>query len=1001
MIFNQYKNAFLLFLIATLAPVTLAAQQAEWQQRVEYEMDVHLDVERHIMTGTQQLTYYNNSPDTLHRVYYHLYYNAFQPGSMMDVRSRTILDWDSRVRDRIYHLEPHEIGYQEIAWLNQNGRATEFRTEGTILIVDLPEPILPGSSALFEMEFEAQVPVQIRRTGRDNREGIAYSMAQWYPRMAAYDAEGWHTHPYIGREFHGIFGDFDVRISIDRDFVLGGTGYLQNPQEIGHGYEDPDLPLNVPDTPELTWHFFAPDVIDFMWGADPHFTHRIHQMENGPRIHLLYVEENAAPYWEILDEFTAGAVRFVNEYIGEYPYEQFTIIQGGDGGMEYPMATLITGQRPLYSLVAVTVHELLHMWFQSVVATNESLHHWMDEGFTVYASELVMRELFRLSGRPHQSSYNAYFSIVHEQLEEPMGQHADHYETNRAYSVASYRKGALILHQLEYIVGADVLKRSLQRYYREWGFRHPTPTDFRRVVEKESGLQLGWYFEAMLDGIGTVDLAIGSVRSRNDETEITLENRGDFLMPVDLLITYEDGSQELIYIPTHLQLGQKVHENPDIPRTEMDAWFWTHPEYTFTLPAERGAIKKLVIDPSYRLADVNRLNNEWPSPVSYSAFQPATPSWERYNVGWRPALWYGENAGVRAGIRLEGRYQFNTRELNAGLMLTSGRVDDYDVFQTDVDLHLSFRDRFRALGPAGWWSASVMRYYGVNEGRINLERQLGKYGSREPVRHHLTVGLLHQSYTANRNVDFLNRRFENGNFWGVEAVYELEQPEVTGVRLELRSGTFDERRAAHRLRLKAGYTLDFSYHSWLRFGLETAFGSTAMPLQHYMSGSGDAAEDAWRDQTYWSFANIDPALTEDLNLVFNPNNPLAGYAIPGTISRDQFGNNLLRFSIRKTFRPALTGSFRPLTADIFAGAGRSWFGAYLGNFPEPESGNPWLASLGAGLSYDVSELPGLRRWVAQSSFLSGLKLGVNSPFYLHGVHGEDDWSARFMFSVSR
>ena len=162
-------------------------------------MDIDFDVSNHQFTGTQKLNYYNNSPDTLGEVFYHLYFNAFQPNSMMDVRSRTILDPDPRVADRISKLSEEEIGYQRVIKLRMDGKPVDYEVVGTILEVDLPEPILPGSKVVFDMAFEAQVPLQIRRSGRDNKEGIDYSMTQWYPKMCEYDYQGWHANPYVGR----------------------------------------------------------------------------------------------------------------------------------------------------------------------------------------------------------------------------------------------------------------------------------------------------------------------------------------------------------------------------------------------------------------------------------------------------------------------------------------------------------------------------------------------------------------------------------------------------------------------------------------------------------------------------------------------------------------------------------------------------------------------------------------------------------------------------------
>src|SRR5882762_9127435 len=276
-----------LFPILIVFPFLSSAQSTYWQQRVEYTMNVNMNVSNHQFDGDQKLVYFNNSPDTLSRVYYHLYFNAFQPGSMMDVRSRNLSDPDRRVGDRISKLKDNEIGYQHVTSLKQDGKDLTYKVNGTILEVILAKPILPKGKSTFEMKFNGQVPIQVRRSGRDSREGISYSMTQWYPKMAEYDFQGWHAYQYVAREFHGIWGDFDVKITIDPSFVIGGTGKLQNPELIGHGYTKEGIIVKKPEG-DLTWHFNAKNVIDFAWAADPEYAHDRIQVPNGPELHFFY-----------------------------------------------------------------------------------------------------------------------------------------------------------------------------------------------------------------------------------------------------------------------------------------------------------------------------------------------------------------------------------------------------------------------------------------------------------------------------------------------------------------------------------------------------------------------------------------------------------------------------------------------------------------------------------------------------------------------------------------
>src|SRR5688572_21201600 len=340
------KKLVIVLIISLLVCNVSFSQPDRWQQRVKYVMNVDVDVTTNRFTGKQQLEYTNNSPDTLKKVFYHLYWNAFQPGSMMDVRSRELGklgrgDWDPRVRDRISKLTETEIGYQKVLSLKMNGVAQSYVMRETILEVRLTRPILPKSKVTFEMEFESQVPVQIRRSGRDAANGVRYSMSQWYPKLCEYDSYGWHPTPYIAREFYGVWGDYDVRITIDKNYILGGTGYLQNANQIGYGYEAGGTKINRPASEKLTWHFLAPNVHDFVWAADPDYKHLKTQIPNGPVIHVLYrnvsdSREKDSASQQSLD-FSKKVWAFLEKQYGEYPYKQYSFIEGGDGGMEYPM----------------------------------------------------------------------------------------------------------------------------------------------------------------------------------------------------------------------------------------------------------------------------------------------------------------------------------------------------------------------------------------------------------------------------------------------------------------------------------------------------------------------------------------------------------------------------------------------------------------------------------------------------------------------------------------
>lgn len=596
-----------------------------WQQHADYKMEVKMDVENFDYAGTQQLIYTNNSPDTLHQVFYHLYFNAFQPGSEMDVRLANIEDPDRRKMDtvtnadgeseqisRISRLQPDEIGFLEIKNLQQDGETLQSRVVGTILEVTLAKPILPGKSSLFTLEFDGQLPVMVRRAGRNSSEGVALSMTQWYPKMAAYDFEGWHADPYIGREFHGVWADFDVKITLDKNYTIGASGYLQNKNEIGHGYQDKGVEVKYPrGTKELTWHFIAPNVHDFAWGADPDFIHDILMTDNGIELHFFYKDnEKIKENWKKLQSKTADLMHYFETVIGEYPYKQYSVIQGGDGGMEYPMCTLITGERNLASLIGVTAHELAHMWFQMMLATNESKHPWFDEGFTSLLADLAVNQIMdsheKEDDNPFDTMYRNYYYLVQTGKEEPLTTHADRYASSLSYSIASYTKGAIFVTQLAYIIGWENTMQSLKRFYYDYRFTHPTPNDFKRTAEKVSGAQLDWYFIDWTQTTKTVDYAINSV----DENTITLERIGEIPMPIDLIVMYEDNTNESFYIPNDLLRWEKPNPYPQIKRTILPIWGWANPSYSFDINTDKK-IKAVVIDPSALMTDVDLTNNSY------------------------------------------------------------------------------------------------------------------------------------------------------------------------------------------------------------------------------------------------------------------------------------------------------------------------------------------------------------------------------------------------------
>ncbi|RKS01036.1 M1 family metallopeptidase [Flavobacterium sp. 102] len=617
-----------LFSIAVLlfTSTIIAQTDSYWQQKVDYKMEVSMDVKTYQYKGKQELLYTNNSKDTLRRVYYHLFNNAFQPGSEMDARLQSIPDPDRRMvhkvktaegkeikESRLKSLKPNEIGFLKISNFKQDGVLATTKEVSTILEVDLAQPLLPGKSTLLTLDFEGQVPVQIRRSGRNNIEGVELSMAQWYPKMAEFDFEGWHADPYIAREFHSVWGNFDVKITIDKEYILGGTGYLQNKNEIGYGYQDNGVLVNIPKKQKtLTWHFLAPNVLDFTWAADKNYLHDVVKTDFGTTLHFLYKNNpKIIDTWKKAQPKTVQLMDFYNKTIGKYPYDQYSVIQGGDGGMEYAMCTLVLGEGTLEGLVnSVISHEMAHSWFQHVLASNESKHPWMDEGGASFLEDLGVNEISETKSKnPFSGAYKSYMDLANSGLEEPLSTHGDHFGYNKVYSTCSYYKGELFWTQLIYLIGEENTMKTLKRYYEDFKFKHPTPNDLKRTAERVSGANLDWYLTEWTQTVNKIDFGIKDVSENNNSTTVILERIGRIPMPMDILVEYNDGTQESFYIPLRMMSFEKENPNPRINRTTLPDWAWAFPTYTMSINKPKNSIKKITIDPSGLMADVKKENN--------------------------------------------------------------------------------------------------------------------------------------------------------------------------------------------------------------------------------------------------------------------------------------------------------------------------------------------------------------------------------------------------------
>jgi hypothetical protein len=281
--------------------------------------------------------------------------------------------------------------------------------------------------------------------------------------------------------------------------------------------------------------------------------------------------------------------------------------------MEYPMATLMVGKTPINSLVGTAIHEKMHNWYYGILGTNEAKYPWMDEGFTSYAEDMILREIQGGKGNPLNSAYQAYFRMALSGREEPLTTPADSYHWNTHFSNGSYNKGSIFLHQLSSIVGQPALDKILLTYFDQWKFKHPTPQDLKKIAEKESGMDLEWYWEQWIGTVNTVDYALRQVtqNAQSGKTELVLERVGRMPMPIDVEVTYDDSTKILFTIPLAAMQSSKTSDSYG-PLSPCTPWPWTHPFYAFELPTSAKKVLAVQLDPSERVADVNRKNQSWP-----------------------------------------------------------------------------------------------------------------------------------------------------------------------------------------------------------------------------------------------------------------------------------------------------------------------------------------------------------------------------------------------------
>lgn len=690
-----------------------------WQQDVHYKIYARIDEKTDIISGQEEVIYYNNSPDTLYFLYFHLYQNAFQPESYYDKMTRA-----NGVIPRYGRYESKKKNIEVIKMHLNNDDNVKTEIDNTIMKVFLNKPLLPNDSVLVHVSFNTYFDTgsQRRRMKMFTTHGYKhYDGVHWYPRIAVYDRKfGWNTDQHMEKEFYGNFGTYEVHLNFANHYIVEATGELQNRSEVMPDelrkkldlsnfknkpmFSPPSviIPYDSSENARKTWKFYAINVHDFAFTADP--TYRIDEVEwNGIKC-IALAQEPVASRWQNAAEYTAKVIQTYSEDFGMYIYPKMIVADARDG-MEYPMLTLDGGWDPNYR--DLLAHEIGHNWFFGMLGSNETYRAFLDEGFTQFLTCWALEKIdgqVRISEPPaslylkehlhtdyvrNSEVYLPYMMDAVKGEDTRINRHSNDFETALRHG-GGYRqvyfKTAVMLYNLQYVLGDELFLQAMKHYVEQWKICHPYPEDFRNSIIQFTKVDLNWFFDQWLETNKTIDYAIESVKQISKEDfKITFRRKGQMQMPIDFVVIDKEG---WVY-PFHIPNTWFVKKTNAVVLPKWFGWDKIQPVYEATLKIRNG-IKEVVIDPSLRLADVNMRDNRTKNNTAYYFDSKVAnpPDWTKYEVYARPDIWYNVYDGIKIGGHLNGNFMDYYDVFDASFWMNSARGQrniDTSVSRNDFD----------------------------------------------------------------------------------------------------------------------------------------------------------------------------------------------------------------------------------------------------------------------------------------------------------------------------
>ena len=667
-ILNFFRTGHFVLIFLSFISARKAAAQDYFQQEVNFEIQVTLDDQHHVLRGHETFQYINNSPDTLRVLYLHLWPNAYSNNETALAKQLFQLYGKQALFDN-----PELAGWIDSIDFKANNlevRWNFLKHHEDICQVHLNEALKPGDTISISTPFRVKIPRgELSRFGSN---GKSYQISQWYPKPAVYDTDGWHPMPYLDQgEFYSEFGTYEVSITLAEDYVVAATGELKTIEERQRLERLANKPIQFDtfasedrgephgSTKLKTIQYTSKNVHDFAWFADPDFqlekkTVILPGSGKAVTICVFYTKQQAQLWKNALPSVSEALLTF-SEWIGDYPYPSLTVVQTtlkSGLGMEYPGFAVIGNTSDAYSLDEVITHEIGHNWFYSALASNERLHPYLDESLTsaytarymlekypdtklweIYIKNEKLAKFFSLDKQHAQEAEEYYWlSLARENLEQPINLSATELnETN--YGLMLYYKGARGLNYLRAYLGDSLFDSAMNEYYRRWKFKHPQPDDFRLVMESYTEKDLRWFFEDFLGTTKRLDYEI----ERLEDLRLLVSNKGELASPLAISGLDEDS----VYFEKWVEgfLGQQ----------------WIQ------LPA--GNYTDIKIDPNHVMPEIFRKNNNIRTHGLFRKADPIQPQLyfsledqEKNNLMYFPSVSWTREDGVMLGLALNNGF---------------------------------------------------------------------------------------------------------------------------------------------------------------------------------------------------------------------------------------------------------------------------------------------------------------------------------------------------------